>query len=332
MPQRNKLIVGLPLHNPEVWRGGANYLDALNDALEVLAQNGEIELLSEDKFAKSKAGSELLIQMPWKFANKRSKILNWIPDMQDIDLPELFPIRVLLRRRFSLLLKILRQRFFYFSSATTKEKFHSRYPVAKIAGVVRFAIKPGKEFIFDKIHVCLDCEINGFIYSPNQWWTHKNHVFLITAYEYYVRAGGKLHLVLSGAESDYRQYDYSKKIMGMIGNFPQHIHNLSELPRQKQLYLYKACKFVVQPSLYEGWSFSIEESIYFNRNIICLPLKNNIEQAEGANGIFFVSGNSISELSDSFFKLEQHSNPINDKVVYKRWERFLEDLVKTLNN
>lgn len=325
-------LVLLPSDNENVWRGGFNYINLLMEALiEMESKN----LLIVERTSNKRELDKFLeiIQIPWKSAAVKSRVINWIPDLQEVDLKSMFPLILRLRRRFSLLKKIIFSEEFYFSSLHTRNSFKESHPRAKIAGVVRFALNPNSQYAVSPFEWCSHCEQQGFIYVPNQWWKHKNHIYLIEEYSKYLSETGEqaLHLVFSGKEFDYRFPGYDEEIRRSISKIENFVHTFGEIERTKQIYLFMKSNFIVQPSLYEGWSTSIEEGIFFNKNIVCLKLPNNLEQSDLANGVYFEDKDAGLRLSDLFLRMQDLTDPNNEIFVKKRWSRFLDDLSKMLN-
>jgi glycosyltransferase involved in cell wall biosynthesis len=336
------------------WEGGNRYLESLRAALKTLESNGILTVRSFDssrysekylsrkilnfwsRFALSSTvrllgRDELTLPFPARFSG--SKSLVWIPDLQDLEHPEFFSAKELSSRQRFRVRQIDQGNPLYFSSYHSKKVFESFFDMDyHIAGIVRFSFStpPSQLSTGNPILDCNHCRDLGFLYVPNQWWTHKNHLFLFDAYKKYVSNGGQLHLVLTGEERDPRFPLLAEVIKARISQ-SNAIHALGLVDRDHQMQLMRDATVYVQPSIYEGWSTSIEEALYFGTPILASKIPVLQEQTEGEKdcGLF-----SITEIDDLVYRL--FNPPIRntlDEVERRRdqrWFRFIDDLHKVI--
>lgn len=335
------------------WTGGDTYLSNMKRALMELQSGGLIQLMPphvnwvESNFPlrpKVKREFEFefefeirrdlsnVVFLPWSPVRRLPKPLIWVPDLQDVDLPEMFQkseirVRDRIRRH-----AIAKGSYFYFSSKTMEKRFRQTYPKANIAGTVRFAFN---ETYNPKIEVGLAEHLinfgDGFFYAPNQFWKHKNHITLIQAFVRYKELGGRRSLVLSGDLNDPRWPDYSRTLE-KITSQTNGVYSLGFIPRDLQLSLYNKCTAVIQPSLYEGWSSSIEEAIRFRKRIIGSDIPVIREQLCDMDEAYFFSPRDSNQLSRVMLNYSDSDYARSHHSAFVRWERFKSDLHELIVN
>lgn len=328
------------------WSGGDTYLANLKLALSELENEGKIRLLplhgdwlherypfrpvaKQANVYDVKRNLENVAFLPWAPIRRLTRPLIWIPDVQDKDLPEMFNWKELKSRDFSRRIAISRGARFYFSSHEMEERFLKIYPKAISVGIVRFTFKNSltvnmnttKEFGLR----------NDFFYTPNQFWKHKNHRILLQAYKKYRDTGGTKELVLSGNTRDHRWPEYSNDI-SLLASETLGVHSLGFIPRNSQLELYLTSSALIQPSLYEGWSSSVEEALNFGLPIISSDIPVLREQIGSMESVQFFNPRD----SDALTKL-MHLTPSlaikrNKKVACARWGQFKSDLYQMVVN
>jgi glycosyltransferase involved in cell wall biosynthesis len=275
-----------------------------------------------------------VVFLPWSPVRRLRKPLIWIPDLQDIDLPEMFQKSEIRSRDRIRKHAIARGSQFYFSSNTMELRFREAYPKASIAGIVRFAFNevPGEYSMSDRLSFDNSGAFgDSFFYAPNQFWKHKNHIVLIDAFARYRKLGGNRSLVLSGDLSDPRWPDYSKELEKIVAR-TSGVYSLGFIPRDLQLSLYNKCAAVIQPSLYEGWSSSIEEAIKFGKRIIGSDIAVIREQLGNLDGSYLFSPTDSKALSKILSDIPQCNYARSDDSSSVRWERFKSDLYQLVIN
>lgn len=133
-----------------------------------------------------------------------------------------------------------------------------------------------------------DKKINSFIFYPAQYWSHKNHSYIIRAMKRFRSSKLKnLGCVFSGADKG--SLDYLKKLSIKEG-IENKVTFYNYLSNAQIKYLYKKCFCVIFPSLIGFDSFPLYETFFFKKiviynkdiidkslakNIIPLNIKNN---------------------------------------------------------
>jgi len=120
-----------------------------------------------------------------------------------------------------------------------------------------------------------------YLYLPNQFWAHKNHITALKALVILRdRHGLSIPLVCTGAQSDRRNaahFDSLLEFMRAMGMADQ-VHLLGLLPRKEQIEVLRGAAAVVQPSLFEGWSTVVEDVRAVGRPIFLSDIPVHREQ------------------------------------------------------
>lgn len=275
------------------------------------------------------------VVFPSPVNSKFRKTICWIPDFQDKHLPELFSEQELEVRTHQHIDYQTNYDDIVFSSQAALADFKTFYPDAQVnTHVVRFAsfnnidnLMP-KESLIEKYNLP-----ESYIYCPNQFWIHKNHKVVIDAIARVVDSGNNVNVVFSGKEHDHRNPNHVndlKKRSEHLG-ISENVHFLGFLPREDQLSLMKHSNFIVQPSLFEGWSTVIEDAKVFSKFILASDLPVHSEQLEENYKLF--KRDSPEDLAIKITELIQ-SPPkvvdINYSIYQKRFALDFISMVDTI--
>jgi glycosyltransferase involved in cell wall biosynthesis len=97
---------------------------------------------------------------------------------------------------------------------------------------------------------------------PNQFWAHKNHRVVIDAIAEMTRRGSAAEVVCTGSTHDRRQPRYFAELMqyaerkGVLSSF----RVLGQIPYVDLVALMRGARAIINPSMFEGWSTSVEEA------------------------------------------------------------------------
>ena len=120
-----------------------------------------------------------------------------------------------------------------------------------------------------------------YIYIPNQFWKHKNHITVLKAIELLPKQiKEKYKFVFSGNLNSYKNDEYVNGIKQLIEReeLRSSCMLLGFLDRKEQLCIMKNCIFVIQPSLFEGWSTVVEDVKVLDKRIILSDIDVHREQ------------------------------------------------------
>lgn len=222
--------------------------------------------------------------------NVKAKIIGWIPDFQHRHYPGFFSEQEL----------AYRDRMFAFlsgisdaivcSSQTVEADLQRFYPTARERGfVLRFTADPPESALRGDIRETLQrFKIDQpYAYLPYQFWAHKNHQQVFEAWSLLKSRGKNFLLVCSGANNDARDPQHFERLQAMLKSHDlTNVRVLGMIDRHDQWQLYRGAKMVLQPSLFEGWSTSVEEAKSLGKPVLLTDIAVHREQVLSPEGFF----------------------------------------------
>lgn len=223
----------------------------------------------------------------YNFLGRTNKIqtIGWIPDFQHRRMPQLFSKKELERRN---------KEFAKASEYCTKVIVSSNDALAdlisfsevgsKKAEVLQFAIAPIKdEFLtlpsiseLEKKH-----KFSGkYFMLPNQFWIHKNHQAVIEAVSRLKSNGVNVLVLATGNTYDPRNPKHFSSLMQQvnISGIQDNFKVLGVISMEDLYVLMRSAIAIINPSLFEGWSTSVEEAKSLQKRIILSDIPVHREQ------------------------------------------------------
>ena len=107
-----------------------------------------------------------------------------------------------------------------------------------------------------------------YMFYPANFWPHKNHRMLLTAFNIFLSRHPEyeLDLVFTGA-LDKLQEDL-KNAVKSIG-LSERVHFLGFVSREQLAAVWEGCEFLIFPSLYEGFGIPLLEAMAFGKPVVC---------------------------------------------------------------
>ncbi|WP_413458815.1 glycosyltransferase family 4 protein [Herbaspirillum huttiense] len=215
----------------------------------------------------------------------------WIPDFQHRELSHLFSRGAWWKRELGFRAQILGSRTIMLSSNDARSSCESYYPNTKgRTHVVRFAVPPS--------HIPDANEIASvrstydlperYFYLPNQFWQHKNHLLVIDALALLKARGEKILVVASGNQRDPYRPEHFEKIRTRLQStgVSDQFRMLGLIPYKNIAPLMAGSIALLNPSLFEGWSTTVEEARGLGVPMILSNLPVHREQADGIARFF----------------------------------------------
>ena len=135
----------------------------------------------------------------------------------------------------------------------------------------------------------------------NQFWKHKNHVLVLQAIELVneKQPENNYIYVFTGEPNDRRDPDYIKTINRQlqIPGIVERVKILGFIDRVQQLYLMSEAKFIIQPSLFEGWGTVVEDAKKMGKKVLLSNIDVHYEQ-KNSNCIMF-DKEDVNSLADA---------------------------------
>jgi len=217
----------------------------------------------------------------WRFPFPR---IAWITDFQHRHLPELFGFGAYWKRDLGFRAQILSRRHVMLSSEDSRSDCEAFFPRSRgRTSVVRSAMLPPNlsEDDGDPAIASLYQLPDRYFYLPNQFWKHKNHRTVIEALCILRQKGHNTVVAASGRAEDYRHPGHFAALQTLVHQYGL-THNfrfLGIVPRQHVFALMRACTALINPSLSEGWSTTVEEAKSLGVPMLLSDLRVHREQA-----------------------------------------------------
>ena len=243
---------------------------------------------------------------------KNIPTISWIPDFQHLYYRNFFTREEYSRRQKLFSNFVENSRSLIVSSRDSYKTLIKKYKKKKNFYVLKFVpyikFQDIKKFDIIKKKYNLD---KNYIYIPNQFWKHKNHSILVTAARILKKKNIKFNFVISGNSTAGDTYDNYKSFVDKINKYKlkDYFSLLGFIPYSDVINLIYHCKILINPSLFEGWSTTVEEGKLLNKKMILSNIKVHKEQADGK--AWFFDPHEPRELVN---KILRHSSKIKKKI------------------
>jgi glycosyltransferase involved in cell wall biosynthesis len=210
-------------------------------------------------------------------------LLGWIPDFQHLHLPDLFSPEET-RQRDKLFARMSRHATrIVLSSEDAQRDFASFAPGdASKARVLPFVAQvPKRVYDVDPAAICGRYHLpKRFFYLPNQFWRHKNHELVIDALRIAKKTHDDIAVVCTGNTQDNRDSLYVGQVLAQISKLDlrDNMIILGWVPHADTFALMRQSLALLQPSLFEGWSTTVEESRSLGKHVILSDISIHREQ------------------------------------------------------
>jgi glycosyltransferase involved in cell wall biosynthesis len=208
----------------------------------------------------------------------------WLTDFQHRHLKELFSFRAYWKRDLGFRAQILSGRHVMLSSEDSLRDCEMFFPQSiGRTSAVRFAVlSPDVSDYGGALAIAASYKLpEHFFYLPNQFWKHKNHRTVIEALHILKQQGCELVVAASGKPEDYRHSHHYEALRSLVHSrgLADNFRLLGMVPREHVFALMRACTALVNPSLSEGWSTTVEEAKMLGVPMLLSNLRVHMEQA-----------------------------------------------------
>jgi len=257
-----------------------------------------------------------------------TKTLNWIPDFQHLYLPDLFTPNEIENRNYSFAKIAQKSDLVILSSNDAFADFKAFSPEFYNKGrILRFVAQPEQKLINNdqnlenKILEKYGLIRTEFFYLPNQFWQHKNHKVAFEALALLKQKNKNLTLVCSGKMSDYRNQNHIQSLKEFIKANDLDIRLLGMIEYDDVIVLMKKSIAVINPSLFEGWSSTVEECKVIGKSLILSEIPVHREQ-NPANSVYFDPNNAVELAAILELFLTQKRTPPSPINLEQETENF----------
>jgi glycosyltransferase involved in cell wall biosynthesis len=258
----------------------------------------------------------------------------WIPDFQHRELPHLFSRAAWWKRELGFRAQIGGGRAIMLSSGDARDDCERHYPsTVGRTHLVRFAVPSAGRPDAAAIRAARDAHNlpERFFYLPNQFWQHKNHLLVIDALALLKEAGESVMVAASGKQLDPYRPDHFKRILERLAaaGVTEEFRLLGLIPYEHVAPLMAGSVAVLNPSLFEGWSTTVEEARALRVPLVLSNLAVHQEQATGIARFF--DRTSARSLADTLLQVwkgqDLWSTDIAATSMVDPVQRFADDFV-----
>ena len=245
------------------------------------------------------------------------KSICWLPDFQHFCLPQNFDYKEITRRNklynniiknSSLVLLSSKDSINHLKKFSNKKKL--RYSKLNFVPYIDFNLLDNKRIKKYKL--------KNYLIVPNQFWKHKNHLILVKAINRLKNKNLKFKIVLTGDSNSQKDKnifnEFIKEIKVMKLN--KYFLYLGKVPYSDLINLINQSKALINPSLFEGWSTSIEEAKILNKIILLSNIKVHKEQ--NPNNSYFFNPKDDLRLSKIIYKVITNKISKTKKISEKK--------------
>lgn len=265
------------------------------------------------------------------FSNVRTPLF-WIPDFQEVAMPDFFSAAELHARKDFQSCVLERNGHIVFSSQSAKADFNRLYPGNTVRQyLMPFAVSHPPDSRQDTDPVRKKYAITGdYFICSNQFWKHKNHGVVLKAIGELKASGTDVQVVFTGKEFDHRFPHYFEELKQLAGSLgiTNNIRFLGFIDRADQVLLMKDAIAVIQPSLFEGWSTVVEDSKAMSATLIVSDIPVHREQLHHYDYKTFFSPHSEVELAACMRSLPGNKSGSRNPVTY-RYEEDIKDFANS---
>jgi glycosyltransferase involved in cell wall biosynthesis len=267
------------------------------------------ELLQRDGIAAMSHSGHL-----GRFRGVRS--VAWVPDLQHRRLPQFFGRAMWLWRDAKYRAMAHFADHLLTGSIAGEQDLLELWPRARgKTSVLRFVVTPPPaETLPDPQELR---ELYGlperYLYLPNQFWVHKNHVLVIEALRRLRARGSEVRVVATGVPYDRRHPRHFDELIaraeeaGVRGSF----RVLGLVPYEHVTALSRDSAALLNPSLFEGWSTTVEEAKSMGKRILLSRIPVHVEQ-DPPGGSFF-DPHAPDELAELMLEAYTREDPEGDR-------------------
>lgn len=181
---------------------------------------------------------------------------------------------------------------------------------------------------FESLKLKFDINDRYFIVS-NQYWAHKNHIVVFKAIKELKDKGVNVLCLCTGSPSvsSPKAKDYVNNLNNYLkdNELEQNIKFLGFIQREEQLCLMQNSLAIIQPSFFESWNTTVEDTKALNKFIIVSDMPIHREQLD-CNVAFF-DANKANELAIIMEQTLLKEPAIVIKDYAKNIQQFAKDIL-----
>ena len=257
------------------------------------------------------------------FLGHRSSVtsIGWIPDFQHRHFPSLFSEREIIDRDRSLKGIYRHCDTILLSSEQARSDAYSFDPDC----VTKLRVLP---FVSDPIPYLNKSDLTSlerrygftgqYFHVPNHFWAHKNHRVIVDAISLLAAKGSSIQVLATGNTVDARQPEHFTQLMQYARRLgvSESFKSLGIVPYEDLVGLMRHACAIINPSLFEGWSTTVEEAKSLGKQIVLSSIPVHIEQSP-ERGTYFDPNNS-KVLADGLLRILRHWDLVVEQAAEEK--------------
>ena len=229
-------------------------------------------------------------------------VIAWMPDFQHRCFPRLFGRKAFWKRELGFRAQIASGRTVMVSSEDSRKVCENLYSSTHgRVHAVRFAVEaPPARNDADAFDVARRYGLpDQYLFMPNQFWAHKNHRVVVHALQLLRTRGKRWTVMAPGKQNDPRDPLHVPALLDEVRTtgLSEQFRMPGLIPYSDLALLMQASVALLNPSLFEGWSTTVEEARSVGVPMILSDLDVHREQA-GDDAAYF-ERNSAESLASA---------------------------------
>jgi glycosyltransferase involved in cell wall biosynthesis len=248
----------------------------------------------------------------------RVNTLQWVPDFQHKRLPHFFSPEECANRDSNISTVRLWGNILLSSQAAAND-FRRYYPeLAQVkTQVLHFSsAEVLNTVLLSREELEASYQVHDpYFFLPNQFWQHKNHAVVVEALR---QTAPEIRVICTGSLDDRRDTDYVPSLLAKVkqAGLEHRFICLGTVPYPALISLMHYSIAVLQPSFFEGWSTTVEESKSMRKQIILSNIDVHLEQAP-ERGVYF-SPDLPDELAACLKRVYDEFDPATEELFAKQ--------------
>ncbi len=263
--------------------------------------------------------------------------LEWIPDFQHLHFREYFGKKECDYRDAFYNRIVNRGSSVLLSSASARGDFkfycaEPSYPTYILRFVSCIGLDEGNLLSSNELSLKYKIEKPWF-YLPNQFWEHKNHITVVESLKLMKQSGHCPLVVATGDSDSFKNKDYFPSLMDCVSEYglQSSFKVLGKIPYSDVAGLMRHSVAVINPSLFEGWSTTVEEAKSSGKTIVLSDIEVHKEQ--NPEHVFYFSSENPNDLAEKMqLALDEYDEKIdslNQNIARKRQRERCEDFAQS---
>lgn len=272
----------------------------------------------------------------WRFG---LPTIAWIPDFQHRHLPHMFGFTSYWKREIGIRSQLWSGRNIILSSESARRDLIRFYTLRNDTRVhvAPFAV------MLDYVNRQAPTEIKGlyclpkdYVFLPNQFFKHKNHGLVVSALHILRKRGVDIIVAASGLQEDPRHPGYFQELKKKVTELElePYFRFLGVIPYDHLIALMRGALAVLNPSLFEGWSTTVEEAKALDVPLVLSDIPVHREQA--TEDAYFFDSRDPRALADVLETLWEkspkryHDEKSAEAVTRERLQSFASSFIEAI--